>query len=93
MKVLAVARVNLKRYFRQKSSIFMVFVLPMMIVLLLGSMAGGASTPEVGFVGPEGDGLADELFTLIDQADGVDATRFDNDDDAIRQILIPVLLL
>jgi ABC-2 type transport system permease protein len=49
-------------------------------------MAGGASTPEVGFVGPEGDGLADELFTLIDQADGVDATRFDNDDDAIRQV-------
>jgi ABC-2 type transport system permease protein len=86
MKALAVARVNLKRYFREKSAIFMVFVLPMMIVLLLGSMAGGAGTPEVGFVGPDGDVLADELFALIDEADGVEATRFETGEDAIRQV-------
>lgn len=86
MKVLAVARVNLKRYFRQPSSIFMVFVLPMMIVLLLGSMAGGSGTPQVGFVGPEGDALADELFGLLGEADGVDVTRVSDSEDAIRQV-------
>ena len=86
MKTWAVTRVNLKRYFRERSAIFMVFALPMMIVLLLGSMQGGAGVPEVGFVAPSGDVLADELFVLLEGTDGIEAVRIEEADDATRRV-------
>ena len=62
MKPLAIARVNLVRFFRDRSAVFSVFLLPMLIVLLLGAMQGGASVPKLGFVSAAGDALTTELL-------------------------------
>ena len=36
MKVLAIAATNLRRFLRDRSNVFVVFVLPLEIVLLIG---------------------------------------------------------
>ena len=40
MKALVIAGTNLRRMFRERSTIFFVIVLPLLIVLLLGSAFG-----------------------------------------------------
>lgn len=51
MKVLEIARTNLRRLFRARANIFFVIVLPMLIILLLGAAFGGSDRPVIGVVG------------------------------------------
>ena len=65
MKAVTIALSNLKRLFRDRSSIFFVFIFPLALVLLIGLQFGGSFDPQVGlFVaepGPLADGFADQL--------------------------------
>ena len=70
MKAVAIARVNLVRFFRDRQAIFSVFLLPMLIVLLLGAMQGGASTPKLGFTVAEDDALTAELLGIVETVEG-----------------------
>jgi ABC-2 type transport system permease protein len=81
VKVLWIARVNLRRMFRVRTNIFFVFVFPMALILVLGATFGGGSTPRLGVVsagsGPLGAGLLRQLeqtpqlrvVTVADPAD------------------------
>ncbi|MDH3517558.1 MAG: ABC transporter permease, partial [Acidimicrobiia bacterium] len=86
MRVWAIARINLVRFFRDRSSIFSVFVLPMAIVLMLGAASGGASTPKVGFVATDGDALTAELLVSLQGVEGLDVVEVDTDESAVRQV-------
>jgi ABC-2 type transport system permease protein len=72
-KALEIARVNLLRQLRDRSDIFFVLVLPMIIIVALGLQFGGPSRARLGVVVPSGDAAAAELVRLV----GADATRFD----------------
>lgn len=72
-KVLAIARVNLLRQIRDRSSAFFVFVLPTIIVVALGLQFGGSSRARLGIVAPPGDPAAAELVAALER----DAVRFD----------------
>jgi ABC-2 type transport system permease protein len=72
-KVLEIARINLLRQLRDRSSAFFVFVLPTIIVVALGLQFGGASRARVGIVAPAGDAAADALVALLAE----DQVRFD----------------
>ncbi|MEX0667534.1 MAG: ABC transporter permease, partial [Acidimicrobiia bacterium] len=65
MKALSIGLSNLKRLFRDRSSIFFVFVFPLALVLLIGLQFGGSFAPQVGlFVeepGPIADGFVGRL--------------------------------
>lgn len=50
-KVLTIAGMNLRRMFRDRTSLFFVFVLPLMLILILGTAFGGPGTPKLGVVG------------------------------------------
>ena len=50
MKALAIAGANLRRFVRDRSNAFFVFVLPIGIVLLIGAQFGGDFSPKVGVV-------------------------------------------
>ncbi|MGI9598215.1 MAG: ABC transporter permease [Acidimicrobiales bacterium] len=50
MKVLAIAATNLRRFLRDRSNLFFVFVLPLGIVLLIGAQFGAGFEPRVGVV-------------------------------------------
>ncbi len=86
MKPVAIARVNLVRFFRDRQAIFSVFLLPMLIVLLLGAMQGGASTPKLGFAAAEDDALTAELNGILETVEGFDVVQVDDADAAVRQV-------
>jgi ABC-2 type transport system permease protein len=86
MKSVAIAQVNLVRFFRDPQAIFSVFLLPMLIVLLLGAMQGGASTPKLGFTVAEDDALTAELLSIIESVEGFDVVQFEDVDSAVRQV-------
>ncbi len=54
--VLAIAGVELRRFFRDRSNIFFVFVFPLLLVVLIGSQFGGdGPSGRVAVVGPDGE--------------------------------------
>ena len=66
--MLAVAAVSLRRYLRERSNIFFVFVLPMMIMLLIGLSFGSESGSELGVVLPptaEARGTAQQVVARL----------------------------
>mgnify|MGYP003116395912 FL=1 len=71
--VVAIAAVELRRFLRDKSNLFFVFIFPLMLILLLGSQFGaGSGQPRVTIAGP-GSGLAQALGAELESA-GVEVT-------------------
>ena len=82
--VLALAGVELKRFLRDRSNIFFVFIFPLMLILLIGSQFGaGAGQSRVAIAG-QGTALAETIKTKLEAAD-VDVTFAGPD--AVRQEL------
>ncbi len=73
----AITRVELRRFLRDRSNIFFVFVLPLGLVVFIGLQFGDVSGPQVGMVaaeGPRSVALADRLddaagLTIVEVAD------------------------
>jgi linearmycin/streptolysin S transport system permease protein len=61
VKALAIAGTDLRRLFRFRLNVFFLFVLPMLIILLLGSAFGGSDRARIGVVGGAGGPLARSL--------------------------------
>ena len=69
--VLAIAGVELRRFFRDRSNIFFVFIFPLMLILLLGIQFGvGSAGPIVAVAGGEGTPLARDLTDRL-KAEGL----------------------
>ena len=69
MKVLTIAGNSVRLLFRDRSNIFFVLILPIVLILVIGLMFGGAFTPRVGVV------LVDDGPSAADLADHLDATE------------------
>ncbi len=78
MKALAIARTNVRRLFRERSTLFFVFVLPMLIILLLGATFGGGLTPRVGVVATQSGALGAKLVEALDADHDLDVVRYDS---------------
>jgi ABC-2 type transport system permease protein len=65
MNALAIAGVNVRRMLRDRTSLFFVFVLPIVLIVVLGTMYGGRSDPRMGIVILEDGPLAAELAATI----------------------------
>jgi ABC-2 type transport system permease protein len=61
MKSLAITATNIKRMLRDPSTIFFVFIFPMMLILVLGASFGGGFMPKVGVL-LEADGVYAQTF-------------------------------
>ena len=71
--VLAIAGVELRRFFRDRSNIFFVFIFPLMLILLLGIQFGvGSAGPIVAVAGGEGTPLAVERLNGVKYASAND---------------------
>jgi ABC-2 type transport system permease protein len=78
VKALAIAIVNTKRFLREKSNVFFVFVFPLLIVLLIGVAFGGSFDSRIGvIVEDDGGPLADALVAEIDALDDVATEPFE----------------
>lgn len=66
MKSLAITTTNIKRMLRDPSTIFFVFIFPMLLILVLGASFGGGFTPKIALLnqsdGPYAQAFADEVL-------------------------------
>ena len=84
MAMLEIARVNLLRTLRDRTNLFFVFLLPLIIIVALGAVFGGAGTSRLGVVRVDAGPLADELVALIEGGDVEVAVRKRSSLDELR---------
>jgi ABC-2 type transport system permease protein len=65
VSALVIAAVNVQRLLRDRTSTFFVFVLPIVLIVVLGTMFGGRTAPRMGIVVADGGGLGLELVEAI----------------------------
>lgn len=73
MKALAIAGTNLRRTLRERSSIFFIFLFPMLMIFAVGAAFGGTGQPRLGVAVVEPGPLTDRLVSELRGAPGVDA--------------------
>lgn len=66
MVAFEIARVNLLRALRDRTNLFFVFLLPLILIVVLGFAFGGTGTSRVGVVRDGSGTLGDELVTAIE---------------------------
>lgn len=74
----AIAGVELRRFFKDRSNVFFALVFPLLIVLLIGAQFGGGSTSRIALVGPDSALRAALAAELEDQ--DIDVTIVGADD-------------
>ena len=86
MKVLAIARANVRRMLRDRSNIFFVFIFPIALILLIGVQFGGGVSPVIG-IHMEDDGeIAASIVDALNQEGSVDTLAYDAADDLTRAV-------
>jgi len=65
MNVLTIATVNVRRLLRDRTNLFFVFVLPIVLIVVLGTMYGGRVAPRMGIVAVDSGALGTELVDAI----------------------------
>ncbi|MDX1448110.1 MAG: ABC transporter permease, partial [Acidimicrobiia bacterium] len=85
MKLLAIASTGVNRMFRDRSNYFFVFVLPLGIIIIIGSLFGSGFRPTVGVVAPE-TGVGEILAQRLGDIEGVDIQRYDSVDDLVQAV-------
>lgn len=69
MKVLSIGWMNVRRALRDRTGLFFLVALPLMLVFIIGAAFGGATTPVVGVVGGAGTLSADPAVQVRDFPD------------------------
>jgi len=85
VKILSIARVNLVRFLRDRSTVFFVFVLPLGIVMLIGAQFSGSFLPILGVLATDG-AFADDLILRLEDGGGVEVKLFDDEDDMLLSV-------
>lgn len=76
MKALAIARVNLVRFLRDRSNVVPMLLVPLVFVYLIGTQFGGEDRPVIGLHGS--DALADQVEDDLRADDAVAVDRHDD---------------
>ncbi|MGV8840566.1 MAG: ABC transporter permease [Bauldia sp.] len=71
MKALAITAVALKRFIRERSNLFFVFIMPIGIIILIGAQFGGGQTPRLGVYLPSDAGAVGQA--IVTELEGVAA--------------------
>lgn len=85
MKELAIAVANLRRTLRERTSVFFVFLFPMMMILVLGVAFGGSYTPRVGVLTAPTP-LAGRLSDTLRAAPGLDVQLYGDQQRLIQAV-------
>lgn len=85
MKVLAIAATNLRRFLRDRSNAFFVFVLPLGIILLIGAQFGAGFEPRVGVVADDG-AVARSVISSLESSDEILVVDYETEDDLLLAV-------
>jgi len=69
MSALAIAQVNLIRLLRDRTSLFFIFLLPVVLIVVLGVMYGGRTAPRLGIVAVDVGQLGSDLVADLRRGD------------------------
>jgi ABC-2 type transport system permease protein len=69
MTALSIARVNLLRMLRDRTGLFFVFLLPVILIVVLGTIYGGRVAPRLGIVAGDRGPLATDLEAALRSGD------------------------
>jgi linearmycin/streptolysin S transport system permease protein len=76
MKALVIAATDLRRLLRWRANIFFLFVLPMLIILLLGAAFGGANKARIGVVNADRGKLAQQFVAALRARQSTDVITY-----------------
>ena len=65
MKSLVIARTNMMRTFRDRTGLFFIVILPLILIVVLGMTYGGWNVARIGVAGADGGPLAGDLVASI----------------------------
>ncbi|MEX0868578.1 MAG: ABC transporter permease [Nitriliruptoraceae bacterium] len=82
----AIVAVELRRFLRDRSNIFFVFVFPIALVAFIGAQFGGAATTSVGVVAPPSDRLAGAIVAHLDADDALDIVEVADRDELVTMV-------
>lgn len=82
----AIATTELRRFLRERSNLFFVFVLPLLLVVFIGIQFGGGAGTPVAVVVPSDDALAAEVAEELDARDGLRTERSDDETAATEAV-------
>jgi ABC-2 type transport system permease protein len=86
VKALYIAAASVRRMLRERSNIFFVFLLPMLLILVLGAAFGGTQDPRVGVVSGEAGELGVQLEEGIAASEGLDARSYADREELILAV-------
>ena len=86
MKTLTIAANSLRRLFRDRSNIFFVFVLPIVLILVLGLVFGSGGVSRVVVVVPVDDDRARDMYDEIASSTAFETVESDDEDDARQRL-------
>ena len=85
MKLLAIAGSGVRRMFRDRTNYFFVFILPLGIIVIIGSLFGSGFRPAIGVVAPNA-GVGAVLAERLGDIDSVDIVAYDGVDDLVTAV-------
>lgn len=86
MKTIAIAVSNLRRLFRDRSSIFFVFVFPLALVLLIGLQFGGDFDPQIGLLVEDSGPIASSVVDLLSREPGIEIVPFESSERLVTAV-------
>jgi ABC-2 type transport system permease protein len=86
MKSFAIAATNLRRFIRDRGNIFFVFIVPMLLILVLGSSFGGDFNARLAVVVESEGELARDLVTRLESLDTVNIIAIETEAAAVRGV-------
>ena len=85
-KPFIIAATNLRRTFRERSSLFFVFGFPMLLILVLGMAYGGDFEPRVGLVSGGSGPLAERLASQLAASDGIEVQPVASESELVGKV-------
>jgi ABC-2 type transport system permease protein len=85
-RLLTITRVELLRFGRDRTNVFFVLVLPLLVVVLIGAQFGGSSETRLGVVTPDGDAAAEALVADLGALDEVAVERVASEDELVGRV-------
>lgn len=84
--IVTIASNELRRTARDRVALFFIVVLPVVIILLIGTTFGDMEGIEVGVIDQDGTRASADLVATLDGSDGISIERYDELDDLRRDI-------
>ena len=86
MKALAIAASNLRRFARDRANVFFVLILPMLLILVLGSVFGRGFDLRLGLVAPGTGDLTSALVEGLEAQGAFVVHRLNDPDSVVRAV-------